>query len=231
MAHSYTEVCPPLTSSITTWYAAATDCNLPSLQDMKDDGRPLPPWTPTLWITSRLAGGFGPSGLKPHGAKPISSHPQLTSSTKARTLPPSRRHDQGTCLRKNTTPKGYTPLWFVLFFNSLSKNLLGNNLDSDSVCWMLRMDHFGIKIYFDCVIVLNTLYFLVIKACTKFLCLKGKAHINQIELIHNDQGTLHRLQSRMLSSYNCCTINAGFNEAGKQLMEVNDENTQSSLYH
>ena len=46
-------------------------------------------------------------------------------------------------------------------------------------------------------------------------------------LIHNDQGTEHSLQSRMLSSYNCCTINAGFNEAGKQLMEVNDENTQS----
>lgn len=34
--------------------------------------------------------------------------------------------------------------------------------------------------------------------------------------------------SRILLSYNCCTINAGFNEAGKQLMEVNDENTQSS---
>lgn len=32
----------------------------------------------------------------------------------------------------------------------------------------------------------------------------------------------------MLSSYNRSTINAGRNEAGKQLMEVNDENTQSS---
>lgn len=47
-----------------------------------------------------------------------------------------------------------------------------------------------------------------------------------MESVHSDQGTVRRLQSKILSSCNCCTINAGFNEAGKQLMEVNDENTQ-----
>lgn len=31
----------------------------------------------------------------------------------------------------------------------------------------------------------------------------------------------------MFSSYKFCTINEGFNEAGEELMEVNDENTGS----